>query len=139
MKKLMHSLVFLVVSFVAFGACSDGKTTVTNADGEVQEVKTEALKGLDYQGIQNLLDDSKKELTEDDVDFLLDQMEVFVEKTEGMTKDEYKQYFNSLTSDEQGAVFVLGLGLAGAEKGGKFTESQKKRFEELEARSPSKK
>jgi hypothetical protein len=43
-----------------------------------------------------------------------------------------------LTSDEQGAVFILGLGLAGAEKSGKFTESQKKRFEELEARSPSK-
>ena len=135
----MQCLAVAATMIVVMCSCSDGKTTVTNAEGEVQEVKTEALKGLDYQGIQNLLDDSKKELTEDDVDFLLDQMEVFVEKTEGMTKDEYKQYFNSLTSDEQGAVFVLGLGLAGAENGGKFTESQKKRFEELEARSPSKK
>ena len=139
MKKFVQCLAVAATMIVVRCSCSDGKTTVTNAEGEVKEVKTEALKGLDYQGIQNLLDDSKKELTEDDVDFLLDQMEVFVEKTEGMTKDEYKQYFNSLTSDEQGAVFVLGLGLAGAEKGGKFTESQKKRFEELEARSPSKK
>ena len=139
MKKFVQCLAVAATMIVVMCSCSDGKTTVTNAEGEVQEVKTEALKGLDYQGIQNLLDDSKKELTEDDVDFLLDQMEVFVEKTEGMTKDEYKQYFNSLTSDEQGAVFVLGLGLAGAENGGKFTESQKKRFEELEARSPSKK
>lgn len=139
MKKFVQCLAVAATMIVVMCSCSDGKTTVTNAEGEVKEVKTEALKGLDYQGIQNLLDDSKKELTEDDVDFLLDQMEVFVEKTEGMTKDEYKQYFNSLTSDEQGAVFVLGLGLAGAEKGGKFTESQKKRFEELEARSPSKK
>ena len=138
MKKFVQCLAVAATMIVVMCSCSDGKTTVTNAEGEVQEVKTEALKGLDYQGIQNLLDDSKKELTEDDVDFLLDQMEVFVEKTEGMTKDEYKQYFNSLTSDEQGAVFVLGLGLAGAEKGGKFTESQKKRFEELEARSPGK-
>ena len=139
MKKFVQCLAVAATMIVVMCSCSDGKTTVTNAEGEVQEVKTEALKGLDYQGIQSLLDDSKKELTEDDVDFLLDQMEVFVEKTEGMTKDEYKQYFNSLTSDEQGAVFVLGLGLAGAENGGKFTESQKKRFEELEARSPSKK
>ena len=139
MKKFVQCLAVAATMIVVMCSCSDGKTTVTNAEGEVKEVKTDALKGLDYQGIQNLLDDSKKELTEDDVDFLLDQMEVFVEKTEGMTKDEYKQYFNSLTSDEQGAVFVLGLGLAGAEKGGKFTESQKKRFEELEARSPSKK
>ena len=138
MKKFVQCLAVAATMIVVMCSCSDGKTTVTNAEGEVKEVKTEALKGLDYQGIQNLLDDSKKELTEDDVDFLLDQMEVFVEKTEGMTKDEYKQYFNSLTSDEQGAVFVLGLGLAGAEKGGKFTESQKKRFEELEARSPGK-
>ncbi len=139
MKKLMKSLVFLAVSVIAFSACSDGKTTVTNAEGEVTEVESKELKSLDFQGIQDLLDSKKKELTEDDIDFLLDQMEIVVEKTEGMTKKEYEAYFSALSGDEQGALMVLGFGLAGAEQGGKMTDAQKKRLEELNARTPGKK
>ena len=136
MKKILQCLAFAVSTFITFSSCSDGKTTVTNADGEVTEVKADKLKSLDFQGIQDLLDSKKKELTEADVDFLLDQMEIIVDKTEGMSKKEYEEYFTNLSGDEQGALMVLGFGLAGAEKSGKLTDSQKKRFEELEARSP---
>lgn len=138
MKKFVQCLAVAATMIVVMCSCSDGKTTVTNANGETQEVQAEALKSLDYQGIVNLMNENKTQLTEDDVDFLLDQMEIVVEKTEGMTKDDYKAYLNNLTEDEQGALLVLGLGLAGAEQQGTFTDSQKKRFEELEARSPAK-
>lgn len=138
MKKLFLTLACVAISLFVMSACSDGKTTVTNADGETEEVKTEELKSLDYQKITDLLNSSKKELTGDDVDFLLDQMEIVVEKTEGMSKKEYEAYLNSLTQDEQGALLVLAFGLAGAEQSGTLTDSQKKRLDELEARTPNK-
>ena len=138
MKKLFLTLACVAISLFVMSACSDGKTTVTNADGETEEVKTEELKSLDYQKITDLLNSSKKELTGDDVDFLLDQMEIVVEKTEGMSKKEYETYLNGLTEDEQGALLVLAFGLAGAEQSGTLTDSQKKRLDELEARTPNK-
>lgn len=138
MKKLFLNLAVVAVSMFVVSSCSNGKTTDTNADGDAVEVETVEATELDYQGVKDLMNSGKEKLTEDDVDFLLDQMEVIIKKTEGMTKEEYNAYLSALTGEEQEVVMMIAFGLAGAEQQNLFTEDQKKRFEDLNARTPNK-
>ncbi len=138
MKKLFFNLAFVAVSIFVVSSCSNSKTTDTNADGDAVEVETVEVTELDYQGVKDLMNSGKEKLTEDDVDFLLDQMEVIIKKTEGMTKEEYNAYLSALTGEEQEVVMMIAFGLAGAEQQNILTEDQKKRFEDLNARTPNK-
>lgn len=138
MKKLFFNLAFVAVSIFVVSSCSNSKTTDTNADGDAVEVETVEVTELDYQGVKDLMNSGKEKLTEDDVDFLLDQMEVIIKKTEGMTKEEYNAYLSALTGEEQEVVMMIAFGLAGAEQQNLLTEDQKKRFEDLNARTPNK-
>lgn len=138
MKKLFFNLAFVAASIFVVSSCSNSKTTDTNADGDAVEVETVEVTELDYQGVKDLMNSGKEKLTEDDVDFLLDQMEVIIKKTEGMTKEEYNAYLSALTGEEQEVVMMIAFGLAGAEQQNILTEDQKKRFEDLNARTPNK-
>lgn len=138
MKKLFFNLAFVAASIFVVSSCSNSKTTDTNADGDAVEVETVEVTELDYQGVKDLMNSGKEKLTEDDVDFLLDQMEVIIKKTEGMTKEEYNAYLSALTGEEQEVVMMIAFGLAGAEQQNLLTEDQKKRFEDLNARTPNK-
>lgn len=138
MKKLFFNLAFVAVSIFVVSSCSNSKTTDTNADGDAVEVETVEVTELDYHGVKDLMNSGKEKLTEDDVDFLLDQMEVIIKKTEGMTKEEYNAYLSALTGEEQEVVMMIAFGLAGAEQQNILTEDQKKRFEDLNARTPNK-
>lgn len=138
MKKLFFNLAFVAASIFVVSSCSNSKTTDTNADGDAVEVETVEVTELDYQGVKDLMNSGKEKLTEDDVDFLLDQMEVIIKKTEGMTKEEYNAYLSALTGEEQEVVMMIAFGLAGAEQQNILTEDQKARFEDLNARTPNK-
>lgn len=138
MKKLFFNLAVVAVSMFVVSSCSNGKTTEPNAEGEAAEVEAVEVTELDYQGVTDLMNSGKETLTEDDVDFLLDQMEVIIKKTEGMTKEEYNAYLSALTGEEQEVVMMIAFGLAGAEQQNILTEDQKTRFEDLNARTPNK-
>lgn len=137
MKKLFLNLAVVAVSMFVVISCSNGKTTETEANGESEEVEAVEVE-LDHQGVKDLMNSGKEKLTEDDVDFLLDQMEVIIKKTEGMTKEEYNAYLSALTGEEQDVVMMIAFGLAGAEQQNLFTEDQKIRFEDLNTRTPNK-
>lgn len=94
MKKL--SIKFIAIMIAAFTIIG-----VATSCGRVNK--------LDVKGIQELVKKDSKEITSSDVDFFIDQVEIMVNKTKNMTKEEENAYFESLSEDEQECVFNLGM------------------------------
>lgn len=134
MKKSIYcSLVIILI--LGITACSNNKA---QSDTSEQTETTEKAKvdkdklGLDVERVQKLV--KQDDISEDDCDFLLDQMELFVDQVEGKSKEEREQYLKTLPQDEQEALIVASLGLSAAKKGGKMTDSQQERFNEMESK-----
>ncbi len=64
---------------------------------------------LDVEGIKEVTNKGEEELKSADIDFILDQMEILVDKTKGMTKEEAEAYYKTLDEDEQECVMALGM------------------------------
>ena len=63
-----------------------------------------------------MTDANKKEITEEDVEFLLKQAEIHTEQTKGMTKEQKQDYLSKLDKDKAGAVMVIAFAHASAKK-----------------------
>lgn len=139
MKRNVILIAVAVIVAVAVAACSGSKKDA-EATEETEEVVEVAPVGgateLDIEGLTALTE--KSEVTSEDCDFLLDQFEVMVKRVEGMTPEEAKAYGKSLSEEELGGLMVIGFGLEAAKQGGKLSEAQLKRYEELQAKDPSK-
>lgn len=144
MKKIFKMLAFAAISIPLMTACSgnkdaSGDSAATEQTSAAAENDNSGNLDFDLEGLKKLMDKDGKDLTSDDYDFLLDQAEVVVRRTEGMTPDEVKEYRSKLTEDETGTIMIIGMGCQAAKKSGKLSESQLRRLEDLEKRTPSRK
>lgn len=113
MRKLLL-LFTLALGVVAFSSCSGEKTS----SEKTQEEVTEAAKDTDFDidRLKEMTDANKKEFTEDNVEFLLEQAEILAKQTKGMTKEQKQDYLSKLDEDKAGAVMVIAFALASAKK-----------------------
>lgn len=87
-------------------------------------------KQLDVQGIQAFTEKKGSDVTEADYDFLIDQLEILHDQTEGMSKEEASAFLDSLPKEQQEAAMVVALALGFGQDN--LTEAQKQRLADLE-------
>lgn len=134
MKKLSFFLAMMAVVTIALTSCAGDKTGETNisSENEATEQVADNASELDLEGIQVIYNKSGKDVTSADLDFLLEQAEIFADKTKDMTPDEIQK---NLSEDETGAVIVIAMALSAAEKNGMLSEKQLKKYKELKEQS----
>lgn len=135
MKKtfsMMTAIIFAVAMLSCAGS-GDSKPT-DGSQQEISEVVEPAPAVLDVDRLAALKDKDAKDMTADDYDFLIDQMEIIFKPTDGMTSKERKAYVRGLDKDTQGYMILIGMSVAQANKRGALTEKQIQRFKELEQR-----
>ena len=124
----------MAVVTIALTSCAGNKTGETNisSENEATEQVADNASELDIEGIQVIYNKSGKDVTSADLDFLLEQAEIFANKTKDMTPDEIQK---NLSEDETGAVIVIAMALSAAEKNGMLSEKQLKKYKELKEQS----
>lgn len=86
---------------------------------------------LDKEKITQL-SKSGSDLTEDDYDFLLDQLEIILKPSKDMTPEDRKNYVLNLDNDFQEAMIIIAFGLQGGIDKDKLSNKQIKRYNKLE-------
>lgn len=91
---------------------------------------------LDVKGVQELIQKNSADLTAADVDFFLDQVEILVDKTKNLTKEESAAYFESLEQEERECAITLAMmaSMASSSKAKKsdvWSDAQMKRLKSL--------
>lgn len=141
MKMKSIKMLVLVAIFTTLMFSCGKSDKGTNAGGTATtEVAEQAVStDLDVERIMAYTEiNDQSQLTEKDYDFLLDQMEILVNKANELPADQAKDFIKTLDKNQQDAAFVVGIILASADQS-TWTDKQKKHFKELEARDPSKK
>lgn len=108
-------------------------TASTEAEGKAASTDLDVKRIMAYKEIKK-----PSQLSEKDYDFLLDQMEILMNKANELPDGQAKNFIKTLDKDQQEAAFVLGFILASSNKS-TWTDKQKKKFQELEKRDPTKK
>lgn len=138
--KSIKTLALVAVLVSMLFSC--GKSEKKTNDGEkasTEVVETVVSTDLDVERIMTYKEiKDPSQLTEKDYDFLLDQMEILMNKANELPADQAKDFINTLDKNQQEAAFVVGIILASADQS-TWTDKQKKHFQDLEARDPSKK
>lgn len=130
MKKILY-VAFMAIAVATMTACSGSneKKSVT-VDGQ-EVVVSEEVADLDLQGISDLVKKSSKDVTADDYDFVIDQLEILNKKTAKMNNEEFQIWRDSLSSDDQGVVMTLGLMAEGMQKRAELSDSQRERLDKV--------
>lgn len=133
MKKFLY-VAFMAIAVATMTACggSNEKKSVT-VDGQ-EVVVSEEVADLDLQGISDLVKKSSKDVTADDYDFVIDQLEILNKKTARMSKEEFEIWRDSLSSDDKGVVMTLGIMAAGMQEQAKLSDSQRERLDKVMAK-----
>lgn len=133
MKKTLTTMAVCAALTFCLSACSGkkDKNTIEKAVTEVAQKVAAEIK-FDTEGIKALVNKGKEDMLEKDYDFVLDQLEIYVNKIEKMSPEEIKQYLAESPDSEY--IMVLGLASVGAYKQDLFTPAQKTRYEALMAR-----
>lgn len=130
MIRNLRNLAILALSVLALQACSNKNDSSDGDSGQTVETSAPAI--LDMEKIEALAEKDGKDITKDDCDFILDQLEIIADRVSGMSKEEARNYFETLSSDEGMAMIVLSMGAESAAKKGLFTDSQMKRYQKLQ-------
>lgn len=132
MKKILY-VAFMAIAAATMTACggSNEKKSVT-VDGQ-EVVVSEEVADLDLQGISDLVKKNSKDVTADDYDFVIDQLEILNKKTARMGKEEFKIWQDSLSSDDKGVVMTLGIMAAGMQERAELSDSQRERLDKVMA------
>lgn len=132
--KLLAIIAILMPLLFSCGKSDSQSNDGDNTSTEVTEtpVSTE----LDVDRIMSYKSKSNSDLNEKDYDFLLDQLEIIVNKANELPADQAKAFYTTLDSKQQDAVLIVAMILTDRSK---LTDKQMERFQELEARDPSKK
>lgn len=130
MKKILY-VAFMAIAAATMTACggSNEKKSV-NVDGQ-EVVVSEEVADLDLQGISNLVKKDSKDVTADDYDFVIDQLEILNKKTAKMNNEEFQIWRDSLSSDDKGVVMTLGLMAEGMQKRAELSDSQRERLDKV--------
>lgn len=134
MRQIKLMALVVIIAGV-FGACSSPKTETTSTD-EVTETSAPAELNIERIATYESFDESK--MTKEDYDFLLDQMEIIIDKANQLPADQAKNYVKYLSPEDQKAAGILAIAI-GLTSDSKWTEEQKARLNELKAHDPSKK
>lgn len=130
MKKILY-VAFMAIAAATMTACggSNEKKSV-NVDGQ-EVVVSEEVADLDLQGISDLVKKDSKDITADDYDFVIDQLEILNKKTAKMNNEEFQIWRDSLSSDDKGVVMTLGLMAEGMQKRAELSDSQRERLDKV--------
>lgn len=135
MNKLFKLIAIVALSLPVLISCSGNKTSNDNGTDEQQtEATPEQVTKLDLIRLDELTKTDDEDITEDDYDFILDQIELIAKMSEGKTKEEQQAFYKTLSKDEQGAVVVLALMSAAIENSDKAPDNVKKRLAKLKER-----
>jgi len=136
MKKILFAMAVAIIAAVGIGSCGGSKKGNANQSTDATEQTSAKAAELDYEKLGTLVE--KSALSSADYDFLLDQCEILHNKFRSMSKEEINAFRTNLNEKEMTGMMVIGLGLAQAEKDGKFSAAQLRRYEELKANDPTK-
>lgn len=134
MKKVFLLATVAIFCMAPVVSCSGDKAEKGDGAAEVEQVVETRSTELDMERLKDLVNKESSEITSADFDFLIEQGEIFADKTEKMSKDEYNQYIKTLSTDEVGAVMVIAMGLEAAKNQGKLSDEQLKRYNSLKER-----
>lgn len=131
MKKILYLAFVAVLAMVGMSACGDSKEKkIVSVDGK-EVVVSQEVADLDLQGISDLVKKNSSEITPDDYDFVIKQLEILNKRTSGMSQEEFKTWQDSLSSNDQGVIMTLGMMAAGMQKRGELSDAQKERLEKV--------
>ena len=111
-------------------ACGNSKPQATETSDEPQEtveaVVEQPSASYDIEGIKALT--KKKQLTEAEQDFVLDQYEIFCRETKGLDNKAKKNYLKDKGAEGK----VIMLVVMGAENSKSMTDAQRARLSEIQ-------
>lgn len=90
MKKFMYFVLMAVAVVTTLYACSGGNQP-------------------DYEGIREVMSKNSDEISSDDIDFIIDQVEVMSDIMSDKTPEQRKDWMESLDKEDQETVFALGM------------------------------
>lgn len=129
MKKILYvAFMAIAATMTACGGSNEKKSV--NVDGQ-EVVVSEEVADLDLQGISDLVKKDSKDITADDYDFVIDQLEILNKKTAKMNNEEFQIWRDSLSSDDKGVVMTLGLMAEGMQKRAELSDSQRERLDKV--------
>lgn len=112
----------------AHAACSAAPEQPT----EQSEAKGSSYTGIDVEFAKRIADEKPgSELTEKEYDYMLDQLQIVVRETRGMTRKQIDKYLNSLNTEEGMAMLIVAVGAETASSMKKFTPAQQERYKEI--------
>lgn len=111
-------------------ACGNSAPQTTETSEETQEtveaVAESVAADYDIEGIKALT--KKKQLSEEEQDFVLDQYEIYCRETKGLDSKAKKDYLKQKGDDGK----VIMLVVVGAENSKSMTDAQKARLSEIQ-------
>ena len=128
MKKIF--MLMCVSATMMLTACGNSAPQTTETSEETQEtveaVAENVAADYDIEGIKALT--KKKQLSEEEQDFVLDQYEIYCRETKGLDSKAKKDYLKQKGADGK----VIMLVVVGAENSKSMTDAQKARLAEIQ-------
>lgn len=133
MKKFLYVAFAAIVAITGLEACGDSKEKKSVSIDNSEVVVSQEVADLDLQGISDLVKKNSKDITADDYDFVIDQLEILNKKTGGMNDEEFKVWNDSLSNDDKGVIMTLAMMAGGMQKRGNLSDSQRERLSKVMA------
>lgn len=112
----------------AHAACS----AAPEQPAEQREAKGSSYTGIDVEFAKRIADEKPgSELTEKEYDYMLDQLQIVVRETRGMTRKQIDKYLCSLNEEEGMAMLIVAVGAETASSTKKFTPAQQERYKDI--------
>ena len=128
MKKIF--MLMCASAAMMLTACGNSAPQTTETSEETQEtveaVAESVAADYDIEGIKALT--KKKQLSEEEQDFVLDQYEIYCRETKGLDSKAKKDYLKQKGADGK----VIMLVVVGAENSKSMTDAQKARLSEIQ-------
>ena len=128
MKKIF--MLMCASAAMMLTACGNSAPQTTETSEETQEtveaVAENVAADYDIEGIKALT--KKKQLSEEEQDFVLDQYEIYCRETKGLDSKAKKDYLKQKGADGK----VIMLVVVGAENSKSMTDAQKARLSEIQ-------
>lgn len=129
MKELIRMMAIVAICIPVITGCSEKKSQTTEEATTQTEIQIDAL---DLDRVNAYAKTTDAEMTSDDYDFLLDQLEIICKEFDGKSKEDVQKLMQNMDENEMSALLVIGMAIPAAEKSGKLSTSQLERFKSLE-------
>ena len=123
-----------VAAMVSLGLCDAlaAWSAAPEQPTEQREAKGSSYTGIDVEFAKRVADEKPgSELTEKEYDYMLDQLQIVVRETRGMTRKQIDKYLNSLNEEEGMAMLIVAVGAESAASAKKFSPAQLERYKDI--------